>query len=283
MAEPGTFWRMNDRPGPQTFRELITLERVAADFFVGQTPHYSWGRVFGGQVVAQALAAAAATVEKNHRVHSLHAYFVLGGIEGVPILFEVDRLREGRSFTTRRVVARQTSGAILNLDASFQVEEDDVDIQEGGLPPGLPDPESIPRSDWSGLGDVREIAPREGEIRSQLWMRIPDDLGDDPIAHACALAYLSDHNAMDAIILSHPAKPDWEEMMTASLDHAVWFHRFSRADDWMLFDYRGHGLVNARGMATGSVYSRSGVHLATVAQEGLVRTKRAAPVPKEPA
>lgn len=266
---------MNDRPGPQTFRELITLERVAADFFVGQTPHYSWGRVFGGQVVAQALAAAAATVGKAYRVHSLHAYFVLGGIEGVPILFEVDRLRDGRSFMTRRVVARQSSGAILNLDASFQIEEPDVDIQEGGLPPGLPEPESIERSEWSGLGDVREIAPTDGDARSQLWMRVPEDLGDDPTAHACALAYLSDHNAMDAIMLSHPAKPDWEAMMTASLDHAVWFHRPCRADDWMLFDYRGHGLVNARGMATGSVYSTSGVHLATVAQEGLVRTRRA--------
>ena len=264
---------MDDRPGPQTFRELITLERVAADFFVGQTPQYSWGRVFGGQVVAQALAAAAATVEKPHRVHSLHAYFVLGGIEGVPILFEVDRLREGRSFTTRRVVARQSSGAILNLDASFQGDEPDVDIQEGGLPPGLPAPDSIARSEWSGLGDIREI-DTPGEPRSMMWMRVLQELGDDPVAHACALAYLSDHNAMDAIILSHPAKPDWETMMSASLDHSVWFHRPCRADDWMLFDYRGHGIVNARGMATGSVYSPAGVHVATVAQEGLIRTKR---------
>lgn len=131
---------MTSKPAPATFLELITLERVAADFFLGRTPLYSWGRVYGGQVVAQALAAASATVEKPHRVHSLHAYFVLGGTPGESILYEVDRLREGRSFTTRRVVARQSSGAILNLDASFQREENDVDIQVTDLPEGLADP-----------------------------------------------------------------------------------------------------------------------------------------------
>ena len=265
---------MTGKAVPTTFRELIDLERVAADFFVAQTPHYSWGRVYGGQVVAQALAAASATVDKPHRVHSLHAYFVLAGSPGVPILFEVDRLREGRSFTTRRVVARQAGGAILNLDASFQRDEPEVDIQEGGLPPGLPDPDALPDAEWSGLGQVREIEREGHEARSQIWMRLRHGLEDDPIAHACGLAYLSDHNPMDAIVLSHPQRPQWDDMMTASLDHAIWFHRQARADDWMLFDMRGHGLVNARGMATGAVYSRSGVHLATVAQEGLVRSPR---------
>ena len=260
---------------PTTFRELITLEQVAADFYLGHTPQYQWGRVFGGQVVAQALAAAAATVRADHRVHSLHAYFVLGGTPGESILYEVDRLREGRSFTTRRVVARQSGGAILNLDASFQRDEPDVEKQETDLPSDVPRPEDVTPSDWGALGgEARELAPT-GDARSRVWMRIKDDLGDDPILHACGLAYLSDHNPMDAIILSHPKQLQWDAMMTASLDHAVWFHRPMKADDWMLFDMRGHGLVNARGMATGSVHAHNGVHLATVAQEGLVRSPKA--------
>lgn len=275
---------MEDSPNrlPRTFVELMTLDRVADGFFLGHSPDYPWGRVFGGQVVAQALRAAAATVESDHRVHSLHAYFVLGGQPRQPILYEVDRLREGRSFTTRRVVARQTGGAILNLDASFQRAEDDADIQERSLPTDVPPPESLPSNDWAGFGDVREIRPTPGVARSAVWMRIRDGadggpgqaLGDDPVLHACGLAYLSDHNPMDAIILSHPEGYNWDQMMTASLDHAIWFHRPVRADGWMLFDMRGHGLVNARGMATGAVHSADGLHVATIAQEGLVRSPR---------
>jgi acyl-CoA thioesterase-2 len=259
---------------PRTFLELMTLERVAADFFVGASPDYPWGRVYGGQVVAQALRAAAATVEQDHRVHSLHAYFVLGGRPRVPILYEVDRLREGRSFTTRRVVARQADGAILNLDASFQRVETDVDTQESALPEGIAMPDDLPETGWSGLGDVREIPTTPGVARSRMWMRIRDDLGDDPALHACGLAYLSDHNPMDAIVLSHPEGLNWEQLMTASLDHNVWFHRPVRADRWMLLDMSGHGLVNARGMSTGAVHDEHGVHVATVAQEGLVRSPR---------
>jgi acyl-CoA thioesterase II len=265
---------MTENAEPTTFRELITLERVAADFFVGRSPDYQWGRVYGGQVVAQALMAASRTVEKPHRVHSLHAYFVLGGVPKESILFEVDRLREGRSFTTRRVVARQASGAILNLDASFQADEHDVEIQSTSLPVGLPTPESLPLHEWSGLGEVREVPPVAGVARSQIWMRIKEDLGDDPVMHACGLAYLSDHNPMDAIVMMHPSGANWDELMTASLDHNIWFHRQGRADDWMLFDMTGHGLVNARGMSLGSVHTAAGVHLATTAQEGLVRSPR---------
>lgn len=264
---------MSDRT-PRSFLELMTLERVATDFFIGQTPQYQWGRVFGGQVVAQALMAAMMTVDKPHRVHSLHAYFVLGGAPGEQILFEVDRLREGRSFTTRRVVARQSSGAILNLDASFQVEEDDLDIQEAGLPEGVPLPDDVPSSEWGAMAQVREIPATSGIARSRVWMRVDETLGDNPALHACALAYMSDHNPMDAMILSHPQNLSWDQMMTASLDHAIWFHRPIDATDWVLFDMRGHGLVNARGMSTGAAYSTSGVHLATIAQEGLVRSPR---------
>ncbi len=254
--------------------QLLSLQEVAKDFYLGQTPDYEWGRVYGGQVVAQGLAAATATVDATHRLHSVHAYFVLGGSPKEPILYDVDRLRDGRSFSTRRVVARQSAGAILNLDASFQRDEPDLDIPEIGLDPDLPDPESLPPLDWGGCGEVRELPRTPGEARSRLWIRAKGDLGDDPRAHACAVAYLSDHNPMDAIALSHPLGLDWERLMTASLDHAVWFHRPARADQWLLFDLRGHGLVNARGMATGTVHTRDGVHVATIAQEGLIRVAR---------
>lgn len=252
----------------------MALEPTGVDTFLGRTPDYPWGRVYGGQVVSQALMAASTTVPVEHRVHSLHAYFVLGGVPKESIVFEVDRLREGRSFTTRRVVARQSAGAILTVDASFQREEHDFDIQESTLPPDVPLPDSVPRNEWGGMGDVREIAPSPGVARSLIWMRIPEQLNDDPVLHACGLAYLSDHNPMDAIVMSHPGGFDWTQMMNASLDHNIWFHRHARADEWMLFDMVGHGLVNARGMATGSAHSLGGVHLATIAQEGLVRSPR---------
>lgn len=259
--------------------QLLTLDEVAKDFYLGQTPDYEWGRVYGGQVVAQGLAAASATVDRTHRLHSVHAYFVLGGSPKEPILYDVDRLRDGRSFSTRRVVARQSAGAILNLDASFQRDEPDLDISETGIDDDLPDPESLPTLEWGGCGDVREIPRQPGQARSRLWIRATGDLGDDPVLHACAIAYLSDHNPMDAIALSHPLGLDWDRLMTASLDHAVWFHRPARADQWLLFDSRGHGLVNARGMATGTVHTRDGVHVATIAQEGLIRVARTVVAP----
>jgi len=254
--------------------ELLALERVAADFFVGQSPAYDWGRIYGGQVVAQAVRAALHTVTAPHRLHSLHAYYVLAGEPEQPILYEVDRLRDGRSFSTRRVVARQASGAILNLDASFQRHEPDLDVQETGLPDDIPAPEDCAPVDWPCSGEVREVPRRPGEARSQLWIRADESLGDDEALQVSALAYLSDHNPMDAIALSHPIGQDWDRLMTASLDHAVWFHRPARADEWLLFDLRGHGLVNARGMATGTVHDRRGTHVATIAQEGLVRVNR---------
>lgn len=264
--------------------DLLALTEVAKDFYLGQTPDYPWGRVYGGQVVAQGLAAASATVDPAHRLHSVHAYFVLGGSPREPILYDVDRLRDGRSFSTRRVVARQSAGAILNLDASFQRDEPDIDISETRLEPGLPDPDSLPPFEWRGAGDVREIPRPPGQARSRLWIRARGELGEDPVLHACAIGYLSDHNPMDAIALSHPLGQDWEQLMTASLDHAVWFHRPARADDWLLFDMHGAGIVNARGMAMGTVHTRSGIHVATIAQEGLVRVARERrPLPAAPA
>jgi acyl-CoA thioesterase II len=259
---------------PKTFRELLTLERVAEDFFLGASPDYPWGRVYGGQVVAQALRAAAATVPAEHFVHSLHAYFVLGGQPKEQILYEVDRLREGRSFTTRRVVARQSGGTIFNLDASFQRIESDVEVQSASFPTDTPMPDSLTDTEWSGMGEVREITPQPGVARSRIWMRVTDELGNDPVMNACALAYLSDHNPLDAVVMAHPSGLDWQHFMTASLDHNIWFLRPVIANEWLLFDLQGHGLANARGVATGAVYAEDGTQVATIAQEGLVRLLR---------
>jgi len=261
---------------PANLRELLALRPSGTDAFVGATPNYGRGRVYGGQVVAQALRAAGATVTDGHRAHSLHANFILAGKPGEPIRYEVDRIRDGRSFTTRRVVAHQADGAILNLDASFHLPEREVVAPGAPLPQVLPDPESLPRSDWEAFGDVREIAltrPADPP-RSLMWIRALDPLGDDPADHACALAYLSDHNPMDAIIASHPLGLSWDTLMTASLDHALWIHRPFRADEWLLFDLRAGGLHDARGLAMGTVHDRLGTHVASIAQEGLVRSPR---------
>jgi acyl-CoA thioesterase-2 len=262
---------------PYTVTELLTLERVAADFFLGPGGDYPWGRIYGGQVVAQALRAAAATVEAPHRVHSLHAYFVLGGAVKVPILFEVDRLRDGRSFTTRRVVARQASGAILNLEASFQREEDDVDVQETDVP-AAPEPDGLAADEWGAPADVLLVPREPGDPESRMWMKTQEALSDDPVEHACAIAFLSDHNAVSAVERSHPdSTGDAHKVMSASLDHSVWFHRPARADEWMLYAVRGHGLANARGLAIGTVHDRAGRHVATIAQEALIRSPRPGP------
>jgi acyl-CoA thioesterase II len=152
----------------------MDLEQVAADFFVGQSPLYPWGRVFGGQVVAQSLRAAASTVNPEHRVHSLHAYFLLSGAVGKPILFEVERLRDGRSFSTRRVVARQDGGVILNIDLSFQRDEPEVDIQETNLADDVPKPDDLPPSDWGAMGIVRDVPVTPGSAVSRLWVGLPE-------------------------------------------------------------------------------------------------------------
>ncbi len=259
---------------PQTFRELMTLEPESSDTFIGQTPSYPWGRVFGGQVVAQALMAAGETVSSDHRVHSLHAYFVLAGTPGEAISYEVDRLRDGKSFTTRRVVARQQDRAILNLDASFHRPEIEVEVQEAELPRDVPGPDQLEAQDWGAFGENREVKYPPDSRRASVWLKIEEDLGDDPLLHAAAIAYLSDHNPLNAVVSSHPDELSWEDMMVASLDHNIWFHRFVRADEWMLFDMHGHGLSNARGLATGLVHGINGVHGSTVAQEGLVRSRR---------
>jgi acyl-CoA thioesterase-2 len=257
---------------------VFELEPHGPDTFVGESPRYEWGRIYGGLVVAQALCAATQTVRPEHAVHSLHAYFILAGDLGEPVRYEVDRVRNGRSFTTRRVVARQSTGAILTLECSFQKEEPGPDTQSAERPDGVPRPETLTPSFDAGI-ERCDFSRAFDSPRSMTWARFPVKLGPSPALHACALAYLSDMNAMDAISASRPGGPaggqGWSEgWMGVSIDHAVWFHRPARADDWLLLDLAGHGLIRTRGLATGLVFDSAGTHVATIAQEGLLRNRK---------
>ena len=261
------------------FKSLMTLESHGPDVFVGVGPVYPWGRVYGGQVVAQALRAAYLTVPEGHFVHSLHSYFIRGGDCREPIRYEVDRIRNGRSFLTRRVVARQAVGPILNLSASFQIREEQANVQEFEMPTDLPAPEELEGENWSQMQERRTI-PTQG-ARAAAWVRIAEPLADDPITQACALAYLSDDIPTEAASKSHPLHPtltqdpgSWgETFIGASLDHTIWFHRTGRNEDWTLHDFQGHGVVGGRGLTVGQIFTRSGIHMATVAQEILIRER----------
>jgi acyl-CoA thioesterase-2 len=264
------------------FKTLMTLESHGPDVFVGVGPSYPWGRVYGGQVVAQALRAAYATVDTDHHVHSLHAYFIRGGDYEEPIRYEVDRIRNGRSFLTRRVVARQSVGPILNLSASFQLREEQVDVQELTMPTDVPSPEELPPDDWGPILERRTIpTPGSAGAKAACWLRVGPSVEDDPVMQACALAYASDDIPTEAASQSHPRRPsptaepgEYDRIFVgASLDHAIWFHRPGRHDDWVLHDFRSQGIVGARGLGIGQLFGRDGVHLATVAQEILLREK----------
>jgi len=254
---------------------LLDLDQVKPAAFLGTGPRLGWQRIYGGQVVAQALRAAGETVASGLRPHSLHAYFVRAGDEDLPVLYELERVRDGRSFTTRQVVAYQAGGAILNLIASFQADEEGPDVQDVAPPPGIPSPDALPPEPTDLLFDHR-LVRRTGhpEPAAVSWIRIPDALGDDPLVHACALAYASDEDPLGVALQPHPLGGQWDRLMAASLDHAVWFHRPVRADGWLLFDLRGHGVANGRGLAVARVFDAGGVHVASVAQEGLGRALR---------
>ena len=260
-----------------TIAQLFDLENHGPDTYVGAGRQYPWGGLYGGQIVAQALRAAASTVPDEFRVHSLHAYFIRLGDADEPIRFEVDRLRNGRTFATRAVVARQAVGAILNLAASFQVPEDAPDVQTATLG-DVPPPESLPSTPWSDVFDRRVVPPDTRPDHVTAWMRMTGDLGDDPVLNACGLAYLSDDFPTDAAIMPHPDRPapgsDEFPVWSASLDHAIWFHRPFRADDWHVHDFTCPTLLHSRGLAVGSVFTRTGEHVATITQEVLLRSRR---------
>lgn len=254
---------------------LLELEPVKPDAWLGTGPDLGWGRIYGGQIVAQALRAAGLTVEADRRPHSLHAYFIRAGDERQPVLFEVERVRDGRSFATRQVVAYQAGGAILNLIASFQTDESGDDVQAVAAPEDIPGPDGATNQPTDLFMEHRIVRwDRDPQPHGATWMRVTEPIGDDPMVHACALAYLSDEHPMGVIGLPHPLSGSWDKLMAASLDHAVWFHRPFRTDDWLLFDLRGHGIANSRGLAMVRVFDRNGVHVASVTQEGLVRTRQ---------
>ncbi|MDG2306642.1 MAG: thioesterase family protein [Candidatus Binatia bacterium] len=264
---------------------LLTLENDGADQFFASAAHYPWGRVYGGLVVAQALAAAARTVEERYRVHSLHAYFIRGGNSDEKIRYEVDRIRDGRSFCTRRAVARQSSGAILNLSASFQVAEDEAaDAQNVPFPGGVPGPDDLPVApdSWSRVLENKPVPMKEWFGQARNWIRVRERLGDDPTGHAAGLAYASDDVLIDAAARCHPKCPAPDDegnhhhdlFMAASLDHAIWFHRPFRADDWLLHDVRARGMRGGRGLSIADLFDQGGHHVATVTQECLLREIR---------
>ncbi len=254
---------------------LLDLERVKPDAVLAAGPNLGWGRIYGGQVVAQALRAAGLTVDALHGVHSLHAYFVRAGDEREPVLYEVERVRDGRSFTTRQVVAYQAGGAILNLIASFQADEDGEDAQAIRPPADVGTPADHLEAPTALFFQHRIVSAQREPVPEQFtWIKVDEDLGTDPMVHACALAYMSDEDLLGVAALPHSLGGDWDRLMCASLDHAVWFHRPVRATEWLLFALSGHGVANARGMAVARVFTESGVHVATVAQEGLVRVRR---------
>ena len=267
------------RIGDLSFLDLLHLEPHGPDTFVAIAARYPWGsRLFGGQVVAQALRAAIATVDPARPVHSLHSYFIRPGTHDEPVRYEVERLRDGRSFSTRQVVARQSSGAILNLSASFQVREDEADAQVSRLPAGLPGPDDPALENYSWDRMLRRLATVSPSGERGYWIRLQTPLGDDPVDHVCALAFMSDAAPSRAARSPHPEFrgdiSDRERFQGASLDHSVWFHRPSRADEWHWFDTRSHGLSGARGLVTGDVYTIDGTHVATIAQQVLLRSFR---------
>ena len=259
---------------------LFDLESHGPDTFVGIGPRYPWGGLYGGQIVAQALRAAAGTVDSELSVHSLRSYFIRRGDHTEPIRFEVDRIRNGRSFSTRRVIARQAVGAILNLEASFQAPEASVDLQTITMDPNVPAPESLQSESWTPSSlrcfvpsDWTPTTAQPGAGRTLAWMKIEAELGDDQLLHRCWLAYLSDDLPTDSVRAATGL--DHERMYAASLDHTIWFHRPVRADEWHLHDFTCHNYVGGRGLAVGHVFAAGGVHVATVAQEVLLRGHRA--------
>jgi acyl-CoA thioesterase-2 len=244
--------------------------------------------------VGQALAAAYRTVEDDRAVHSLHAYFLRPGDTALPILYEVDRIRDGRSFVTRRVVAIQHGRPIFNLSASFHVAEESFDHQDP-MPTDVPDPGELPsfrqqlremtpelasefsldtpfdqrNADWT-LADRRKPLPPYQRI----WLRADGRLPDDPVLHACVATYLSDMTLLDSTLLPHAATFSGDLVAMASLDHAMWFHRPFRADEWLLYDQRTPSASDARGFAIGSFFTREGALAISVVQEGLIRRAR---------
>jgi acyl-CoA thioesterase II len=273
--------------------QLLELERLEINLFRGASRDIGSPQVFGGQVLGQALRAAYATVE-GRVVHSLHAYFLRRGDFRAPIVYEVDRSRDGHSFSSRRVVAIQHGEQIFHMAASFQVPEEglshQIDMPEVPPPEQLPDLRELLEAQQAPLppalerfvgrhspfefrpvqvSDLRR--PRRELPRQDLWFRAADTLPDDPVQHACLLAYVSDYHLIGTAMRPHGITMASPGIVVASIDHAMWFHRPARADRWLLYSIESPAAAGARGFARASLFTREGVLVASTAQEGLLR------------
>jgi acyl-CoA thioesterase-2 len=275
--------------------ELLDLEPLETDVFRGRSPQDFRQRVFGGQVAGQALIAAGRTVDPAREVHSLHAYFLRPGDPKIPILYLVDRIRDGKSFTTRRVVAVQHGQAIFNLAASFTSGEEGIEHQIPApvtptaeqLPPlgdVLADHSDNPVVEWVSTSPIELryagahpllVEPGvEHEPRTAVWLRAAGALPDDPLLHVCVVTYASDITLLDSALLAHGKAWGRGEVVGASLDHAMWFHRPFRADEWLLYDQESPVATSGRALAEGRIFTADGRLAVSVVQEGLMRTPR---------
>lgn len=284
------------RPALTRLLEILDLETLEQNLFRGRSPQEGWQRVFGGQVIGQALVAATRTAPLDRPCHSLHGYFMRPGDPAVPIIYEVDRLRDGGSFSTRRVLAIQHGAAIFALTASFHVEEEGV---EHAFPaPDVPSPEELADEETlkalilaKAPDNIRGYFTRERAIelrptdlrhyltdeklppRQDVWVRVTGALPDDTAIHRAALAYLSDMTLLDTAFFAHGTSVFAPDMQSASLDHAMWFHRPFRADDWLLYASDSPSARGSRGFTRGLLYDRAGHLVASTAQEGLMRRR----------
>jgi len=286
-------------PAVANLLAILDLEPIELNLFRGLSPQIGLQRVFGGQVVAQALVAASRTVD-GIAPHSLHGYFLLAGDPKIPIIYEVDRIRDGKSFTTRRVVAIQRGHAIFSMAVSFHNNEESLEHQ--AQMPDVPHPDALPSDaeikekilpqlpeavrryylrerpiELKPVQFGRYMGQKMPENRFNVWFRTSGRLPDDPAIHRCALAYASDLTLLDTALLPHQRSVFDTDVMGASLDHALWLHRPFRADEWLLYTQDSPNLNGARGFARGLIFTADGTLVASVAQEGLLRPRRSRP------
>jgi acyl-CoA thioesterase-2 len=277
---------------------ILDLEQLEENLFRGRSPQVGWQRVFGGQVIGQALVAATRTVVADRPPHSLHGYFLLPGDPSIPIIYEVERIRDGKSFTTRRVKAIQHGQAIFTLSASYQVAEEglihQMPMPDVPMPEDLPDDGELKKTILPSLPEgIRRYYERErpielrpvsfdrrikpGETREpvfHVWIKTTNPLPDDPAIHQSVLAYASDMTLLDTSLVAHGRSVLDGSIVAASLDHALWFHRPFRADEWLLYAQDSPFSGGGRGLSRGLIFTRSGELVASVAQEGLIRVRR---------